>query len=364
MTRVAFIVLSSLVMASSVQAKEKRHRVLPGETASGLAKHYYGASWKGSYILTRNELVDNALPVGKRIAIPASWTYTARRGDSYASIAKRMVGKAERYPAILRFNRLSERLELEVGQELLMPFHLRHSVAKGESLSQISRRYYRTAKLGSFLKEYNELSSSKLEVGQRITVPIFDRNTIEVADKPAPDAPNVESTASVQIEEKNGDDQEAPEDPADEDPVVADADMIADEGPDSPAAVDEADGPAATAGLEPASADLERPAETTDTPELVLESVDSAVEAYRGGYFRAACPAFEKMLEGKGLAPRERSRVIRYLGFCSVAFGDGRAARDYFRSWLLTDPEATLDRRQTSPKILEVFDEVAEEVRR
>lgn len=354
MTR-ALVFLTVALLASPVAAKERRHRVRPGETASALAKHYYGAAWKGAYIVTRNGLDSEALPEGKRIAIPASWTYTARRGDSYASIAKRMVGRAERYPAILRFNRLSERQELEVGQELLMPFHLRHTVAQGESLSQISRRFYRTAKLADFLQEYNALDSSQLEVGQRITVPIFDRKTLDVSDTPAPPAPTAaEPERAAPVAE-----EDAPADPAEvEDPVLAEADE--EPAPDASGTTPDT----SEAARESAP---ERPAEAapaTEEPRLVLETVAAARDAYRSGYFRAACPAFETLLEEKDLAPRDRSRVIRYLGFCSVAFGDLRAARDYFRSWLLTDPEATLDRRQTSPKILRVFDEVAAEVRR
>ncbi|MEO0814111.1 MAG: LysM peptidoglycan-binding domain-containing protein, partial [Myxococcota bacterium] len=309
-----------------------------------------GASWKGAYILTRNGLSDDALPAGKRVVIPASWTYSAKRGDSYASIAKRMVGDADRYRAILRFNRLSERKELSVGQELLMPFHLRHSVTSGESLSQISRRYYRTTKLASMLKEYNGLEKANLDVGQKLTVPIFDRNTLKVGSIGDPDTvatPEAPFAAAP----------DAPESPDAETGAAVEEEPSAPEAPEVAETVE-------TAAPRP-TVPPSKPTQTPAAPSsLELKTVDAALEAYNRGYFLAGCSALEKQLEGRGLEPRQRSRVIQYLGFCGVARGEDQAARDYFRSWLLTDPEATLDRRLTSPKILEIFDEVADEVRR
>ena len=69
-------------------------------------------------------------------------------------------------------------------------------------------------------------------------------------------------------------------------------------------------------------------------------------------------------LVGKHVA---RGRVEVYISRQAPARGRTRvvlnvdAARDYFRKWLEIEPAASLDPVTTSPKILAVFKEVAEE---
>lgn len=350
-------------VAARAEAKERRYRTQSNETASGLAKHFYGAGWKGVYILTKNGLKDDALPSGKRITLPSSWLYTARRGDSFASIAKRYMGKAERYGAMLRFNRLSERRGLEVGQEILLPFHLRHTVSSGESLSQLSRVYYRTNKLSGMLKEYNGLKDWKLNIGQRLTIPIFDRSTVNIDKQPLPGAGSAQNNADSSTESSAESDPDTDGESLEEaSAVTALIDEVGEGAQDLVAAFSDSESND-TESTDAGAPETEDASRYDDEPKLRLPTVDSAINAYRKGFFRTACERLEEMLDGPKLSPDQRGRVIRYLGFCSVAFDDESAARDYFRSWLLTTPDATLDRRLTSPKILVIFDEAVREVR-
>lgn len=352
-----------VIAATPAQAKERRYRTQSDETASGLAKHFYGAAWKSVYILTKNGFKDDALPSGKRITLPSSWIYYARRGDSFASIAKRYMGKAERYSAMLRFNRLSERRGLEVGQEILLPFHLRHTVTSGESLSQLSRTYYRTNKLSGMLKEYNGLKDWKLNIGQRLTIPIFDRSTVNVDKQPLPGAGFAQNNTDSSTEDSAESDPDG-DDTGSEEPsaVTALIDEVGEGAQDLVAAFEDSE-PSDSESTDADAPEAKEESRYDDEPNLRLPTVDAAINAYRKGFFRTACERLEEMLDGPKLSPDQRGRVIRYLGFCSVAFDDESAARDYFRSWLLTTPDATLDRRLTSPKILVIFDEAVREVR-
>lgn len=337
--------LTLAVSVSETGAEEFRYRVRPQDTASRLAAHFYNAEWKMVYILTRNGLQDDTLTAGRRIVLPSSRLYSARSGDSTASIAKRYMGDVDRRNALIRFNRLNERRSLKVGQQLLLPFHLRHTVRAGESLGKLARTYYRTNKLSSMLKEYNQLKDWKLKTGQRLTIPIFDRATLGIDEKPLPPevVPDESVTVrSVVIEEptvKRGGDFDE-----EEDPPLASADANARENVTSSA---------------PPSEQIV----TNDEPELDLTTLRSTIDAYQKGFFHQACKRFETMLDGPRLGPTERGRIIRYLAFCSVAFDDEQAARDYFRSWLLTTADAKLDRRSTSPKILVIFDETVKAIR-
>ncbi len=46
-----------------------------------------------------------------------------------------------------------------------------HIVRKGESLSKISKIYYKTEKHWEFLQNYNHLSNTNLDIGQKLLIP-------------------------------------------------------------------------------------------------------------------------------------------------------------------------------------------------
>jgi LysM repeat protein len=303
MTRTGWIAVALLTASSAARAAEFRHRVGADEPMETVAKNYYGASWKAVYITARNDLDTTTGMVGKRVVIPASWKYRIRRGDSLAAIAKRFLGDARRHKAIMSFNNIRDPADLSVGQELLMPFHLFHDTRPGETLSSIARRYYRTARRATLLKEYNSVDD--LKAGQRLTIPIFDTATLDVKSR--------RYTAAA---------------PAKETQLAAAAPAVSAQ---------------ARAG---ARAELAR-----------------AKGGFRAGKFDEACIALDSLLEANLLGDKDEAELFKYLGFCAVAFDDEKAARDYFGQWLDRDPKAQLDSKGTSPKIRRVFDK-ASEIRR
>lgn len=172
-----------LLWATTASAKEPVHSLRPGETVEMVARHYYGQNWKAVYILARNQL-DQAseAKAGRRLAIPSSWIYKVRKGDTLSRLARKYLGDAERFRGLAQANGLKENQELSVGQELVMPFHLRYTVKKGDSLSAISRRFYRTTNKIGLIRDYNP-GKSNLNPGDVLTIPIFDRGTLEAPGK-------------------------------------------------------------------------------------------------------------------------------------------------------------------------------------
>jgi LysM repeat protein len=298
-------------LAMPARASELTHVLVAGETLGSLASWYYGASWKSVYILTRNGIAnDGDIAAGTRLVIPTSFTYRVRRGDSLADIAKRFLGDRDRYKAVMQENGLKDPADLAAGAVLLMPFHLRYVVESGDSWSRIAQRFYRTSRKGSELKDYNP-GVDALDPGDRVTVPIFDRATLDALTRKPPPRPTAASWAAG----------------------------------GSAIAVANSAGP--THAGAPAADHA-----------ALLKSIDD----YKHGEFEAACPKLEQLLAESGFSPAERALTVSYLGFCAVAAGDREAASDYFRKWLEIDPKAQLDPVNTSPKILSVFQEVVESV--
>jgi nucleoid-associated protein YgaU len=72
-----------------------------------------------------------------------------------------------------------------------------HSIAKGETLGDVAKRYYGKRSLGVKLAEFNSVDSSRLKIGQQIKVP--DIAVLDPASAPAP-VGNVDRIAAGQPE--------------------------------------------------------------------------------------------------------------------------------------------------------------------
>lgn len=276
-------------------AAEHRYTVRAGDTLAQISRHYYGAAWKAVYIEARNSLGEGRIRPGQTLVIPASWTYTVRAGDTLAKIAQRYLGATHRYTRLMEENGLRAASQLSVGSTLLMPFHLRHPVQRGESFSGLGQRYYRSSRRGESVRVYNQLGT--LRPDQRLVIPIFDRNTVGVKRRPLA------------------------------------------------AATPRAGYRSAATGPSPATSATARPQK---------RRLELALEQYRIGRFDPACATLETLLGEAQLASADRTIVIKHLAFCAVAHNDLGAAEEYVRKWLELEPNPTLDPAKISPKLIEV----------
>jgi LysM repeat protein len=323
----AGVVLASLLCgAAPALAKEPVHVLRPGETVESVARHYYGAGWKASYLIGRNRLSWTQPPKpGTALVLPSCWVYKLRRGDTIAKITKRYLGPNERFEVLLRANNLKKTQNLTVGQELLLPFHIAYVVEKNDTLLGLAKRFYQSTRKASFIKDYNE-GRSVFKPGDKLTIPIFDRSAIAVYEKGPPPLPK--PGAKVTEPEEKPEPGDAADDEPDDKPEPAD-----------------------------------KPAAAQEPPEDMHweEALETALNAYSEGDFVLANDNLEDMLDNFELPPQALGKVLSHLGFCAVAFNKQDAARDFFRQWLAVEPTAKLDPVQTSPKILTIFNEVAAE---
>ena len=187
-------------------SESKTHTVATGELLGDIALKYYGSSKSWKKIQEANPGVDpKNLKVGQKLVIPAvaakpgsdagptvqagpgERTYTVKKGDSLYSIAKKELGSAANWKEIQKLNGDVSSSDLKIGQTLKLPgiastvdsaaplsgaTGKTHTVAKGETLGDISAKYFKTAKNWKKIQEANPgISPENLKVGQKLVIP-------------------------------------------------------------------------------------------------------------------------------------------------------------------------------------------------
>lgn len=174
------------------------HTVAKGETLGDISATHYGTTKHWRKIVEANPGLDPArLKIGQVIQIPAvetaaaavtpggADTYTVKKGESYYTIAKKMLGSSSRWREIERLNSIPAE-ELRAGAVIKLPAKdpsgtsgtpgtpggKTHVVAKGETLGDISKVYYGTTTKWKQIVEANPgVRPENLKVGQSLIIP-------------------------------------------------------------------------------------------------------------------------------------------------------------------------------------------------
>ena len=162
--------------------KAQTHKVKRGESLSAIAQKYASST---AQLKQYNSLKSTSLLIGQKIKIPGNQQqitqrsdliYRVKSGDSLSVIASQYDMSTT---ALKDYNQLKSS-SLRVGQKIKVPGTMttaavkkvvvptQHKVSSGESLSVIAEKYDRTSKQ---FEVYNNLSSSRLLVGQVLKIP-------------------------------------------------------------------------------------------------------------------------------------------------------------------------------------------------
>lgn len=360
-----------LVTASTTEIAEARpssqgviHRTKGNETYEDLARTYYGQRNLATILLLFNRRPE-PLPPGTLIVIPTSHTVRVKAGQSLEDFARRNMsdpGRAE-YLALLHGLTGRDAKLPPAGRGLKVVPSLRHLVRRGESLESIARYYYRdgSARRVRLLALYNRLTTVKPPAGKAIRIPldekVFDlaqvnarrrggapdpKPPILAAETPSPapaartpTARRAHTTKSARAsarEARRAHDRATPPQTAPRLAATASANNTA------PTAV---------------RADP-RQAGVTD---IELQSTE---DLYADGLYERAHDQGMMLLKNRPAASaKDRLELFRVVGFSLVALGKVDDAKAAFQEMLHINPDYELDLYRTSPKILNIFHEVA-----
>jgi LysM repeat protein len=155
-------------------AAELSHEVRAGESASSIAKLYYGGFELTDQLLRYNGRTGAVIRPGEKLRVPFSEIHVVRPGDTWSEIAQRYRERAAGYEVIARMNGLLPEQPLRVGYQILVPVFVSHTLDRGETLTLLAERYYGDADRDDLLRSHNRIDDPRrLSVGQAIEIPLI-----------------------------------------------------------------------------------------------------------------------------------------------------------------------------------------------
>ena len=98
-------------------------------------------------------------------------TYTVVAGDTLSAVALRFYGDAQLYGLIATASGVADPDVVDVGQRLIIPDIMRHTVVAGDTLSAVALRFYGDASLYPLIAAVNGIADpDALDVGQVLVI--------------------------------------------------------------------------------------------------------------------------------------------------------------------------------------------------
>jgi phage tail protein X len=266
--------------------------VAPGDTVAALARRLYVRAENERVLAAANRLERwgaAPLPAGTRLEVPTVSHRRVLRGETWAELAAALLGGPERGAALAFANGSKPWLPPAEGAEILVPYQLHVIAEPGDTLSSLAKSYLGSEKRAWMLAEYNGQKDVTLAPGQLVFLPISDLALTE-------------------------------------------------------------------AGREAARSSLESwfglGGERREQQAAAAEALPALLANVRAGRYVESVARGEALLAGSALTVPQRAAVQRQLLEAYAALGATGRAADACREWRRAAPQARLDPRELSPKLL------------
>ena len=174
---VAGFLLSLAWISTSTGAGAFPRVVRAGETLAQIAERMYGRVEMEQLLVAANGLDQAggiAVVPGMRLEVPAVSHYRVSAGETWAGLAKDLLGDAERSDVMSMANGSMPWLAPADGQEIIVPYNLRYVVAQGDSTLTVAYRFLGERDKAWMLDRYNRLKGDPLRRGQVVLVPLTE----------------------------------------------------------------------------------------------------------------------------------------------------------------------------------------------
>jgi hypothetical protein len=189
-----FTTLAFLAVAASIprgDAAAFPHVVRPGETLAQIAERTYGKVEMERLLVAANALDAGggvSIVPGMRLEIPAASYHRVGPGETWASLANEHLGGEDRGDVLAIANDAMPWLPLVLGQEIKLPYNLRHIAGSGDNTLSIAYKYMGDRDQAWMLDKYNRLKGGAIRRGQVVLVPLWDLQLTEAGQSEAAQA--------------------------------------------------------------------------------------------------------------------------------------------------------------------------------
>jgi nucleoid-associated protein YgaU len=151
----------------------QQYAVQSGDTLRSIAQRFYHDSTLWSLIQSANPGMDpNNLQIGQQLQIPFGQQYTVQSGETLNNIAQIFYGNTSWWPLIQDANPGINPNNLQIGQLLQIPFGLQYTIRSGDTLLSISQKFYGIGSQWTLIQNANPgINPNNLQVGQQLQIP-------------------------------------------------------------------------------------------------------------------------------------------------------------------------------------------------
>lgn len=336
--RLALIVASCFIALTGVGAGQRVHTVSAGESASSIAKRYYGDVELGVLLLSFNGRRDTTIQPGEQLRIPYCDVHTVKAGDAWSALAQRYLNRPSAYPVVGALNGRTLDKPLQVGETIVFPVVLRHQLQGGETLAVLAERFYDDSGRSRLLQEFNRIDDPrKLAVGATVEVPLLSfRLEQKDAGRRAAAKPAVRTVASRPKVEKTQRQVSPPPAPSRSEPEP----------------------PKTVSSPPPVKAETKKdPEPRAERPARFQRQLRAATKAFLDGDYDRAREVLEPLrgwIVAEG-SEKEQAEFWKLLSFVHVAYDDSEQACAARQSLTAAEREAPFDAELVSPKIRETL---------
>ncbi len=169
------LALGASVLTCTSDAHAFPYTARQGDTLASLAERFYGRVELEQVIVAANGF-ENQVPLlsGMRIEIPAVSYVRAEKGDSWTGLAEKLLGTRERSEALALSNDTMPWIPPKAGQEIVVPYPLRYVASRGDSTPSIAYRFLGRRDDAFIIDRFNGLKGDALEPGDVVLVPVTD----------------------------------------------------------------------------------------------------------------------------------------------------------------------------------------------
>jgi nucleoid-associated protein YgaU/chitinase len=162
----------------------QQYTVQSGDTLASIAQRFYGDSTLWTLIQAANsEINPNNLQIGQQLQIPFGQQHTVQSGDTLNNVAQRVYNNSSWWPLIQDANPGINPNNLQIGQLLQIPFGLQYTVQSGDTLASIAQRFYGDSSQWTLIQNANPgINPNNLQIGQLLLIQFAQQYTVQSAD--------------------------------------------------------------------------------------------------------------------------------------------------------------------------------------